>query len=1042
MASSNPRVFELLEEILNSGRTPEEVCADCPELLGEVWRRWHAFRLIDEEVAALLPDLDTQRDPDGIRPLTPPGELPQVPGYRVEGVLGSGGMGVVYRAWHLRLKRAVALKMLLAGPCARREELERFQREAQAVAGLRHPNIVQVYDVGDVDGRPYFTMEFMERGDLAEKVQGVPQPARHAAALIATLADAIHVAHQSGIVHRDLKPGNILLTADGTPKVTDFGLALRLQGEGAPTLSGAPMGTPSYMSPCQARGDKSALGPATDVYALGAILYELLTGRPPFHAESATATLQQVVADEPVPPSQLNPRVPRDLETICLKCLNKEPHQRYASAQSLAEDLRRFERGEPIKARPVGRAERAVRWVRRRPALSAALAAGVLLALTLVVTVAWWYGQRTALESAAVAYAEADLSESEQLRDKGDLKTSAEVLRRARDRLGEYVPPELRDRLQTAFAMLELVTRLDAIRLNRAAVGMEAMNRAVPDRLYDDFREAGRVNRVRADREYEEEFRMAGLATVGEDPEVVAARVRTSRAGPAVVAALDDWLFCTADPKRRAWLADVSRKADPHSWRNRVRDPTAWADPARLDELAATAPEGRESVQLLVTLGERLHADENPWVTLEFLKKVQQTHPTDFYANFLLGNILFATNDFRAATDYFRAATVLRPDSAIAWYDLGVALIETGRLDEAAAALDRCLRLDPNAGWAHAQLGVARLKQGKMDAAIDHLRRARRLCRPRVWLLGHLAYALQNKKLWQEAIDCCREAADAEPNNAWAHYNLGRAFYAARRIDESIEPFRAAVARAPDWVDPRKELAAALLALDQPEEAVENLRVAVAIAPLDSHAQKTLRDALIRLRKPEEARSAWQKALEAGPPNHDAWFGYAELCLFLRKEDEYRRARNDLLARFRHTSDPQVAERVARACLLLPGTEDELRQAAALADRAAAAKGAKHEWARPYFVFAQGLASYRQDRLDVAIKRMTGEAALVTGPSPRLVLAMAQFQRDQKDEARKTLAAAIASYDWSMAKADNHDAWIAHILRREAEALIQDACGR
>ena len=189
-----------------------------------------------------------------------------------------------------------------------------------------------LFDVGDVDGRPYFTMEFVEGGSLAEQIQGVPQPARPAAALVATLADAIHVAHQSGIVHRDLKPANILLTRDGTPKVTDFGLARRLEGDGELTLSGTPVGTPSYMAPEQARGDKRATGPATDVYALGAILYELLTGRPPFRAESATATLQQVVADEPVPPSRLNPQVPRDLATICLKCLSKEPHRRYARA--------------------------------------------------------------------------------------------------------------------------------------------------------------------------------------------------------------------------------------------------------------------------------------------------------------------------------------------------------------------------------------------------------------------------------------------------------------------------------------------------------------------------------------------------------------------------------------------------------------------------------------------------------------------------------------------------------------------------------------
>ena len=211
-------------------------------------------------------------------------------------------MGIVYKAWDLRLKRAVALKMILAGAYARPEELERLLREAEAVAGLRHANIVQVYEVGDVDGRPYFTMEFVEGGSLAQKMTGTPQPARQAAALVADVAEAVEVAHQKGIIHRDLKPGNILLAPDGTPKLTDFGLARRLQGDGGLTLSGAAVGTPSYMAPEQVQGRKDLIGPATDIYSLGAILYDLLTGRPPFRAESGAATLQQVVADDPVPP--------------------------------------------------------------------------------------------------------------------------------------------------------------------------------------------------------------------------------------------------------------------------------------------------------------------------------------------------------------------------------------------------------------------------------------------------------------------------------------------------------------------------------------------------------------------------------------------------------------------------------------------------------------------------------------------------------------------------------------------------------------------
>ena len=287
--TDDPRVEELLEELLDSGGTPEEVCRSCPELLDQVRAGWQRLRAVEAEVGAWFPESSSSNDaePNGIlaRLRTSP-DLPRIPGYEVQELLGHGGMGIVYKAWHLRLNRAVALKMLLAGAYARPEELERFHREAEAVAALVHPNIVQVHDVGDVDGRSFFTMEFVEGGSLAKQIQGVPQPAHQAAALVATLADAIHVAHQTGIVHRDLKPANILLTRDGTPKVTDFGLARKLEDEGGLTLSGTPVGTPSYMAPEQARGDKRAIGTATDVYALGAILYELLTGRPPFRARA------------------------------------------------------------------------------------------------------------------------------------------------------------------------------------------------------------------------------------------------------------------------------------------------------------------------------------------------------------------------------------------------------------------------------------------------------------------------------------------------------------------------------------------------------------------------------------------------------------------------------------------------------------------------------------------------------------------------------------------------------------------------------------
>ena len=228
--ASDPQVLGLLEEMLESGKTPEEVCRNCPELLSEVRQRWQEFCRIDAQVRTLLPGLGAHPTTDGVAPVLPPAGLPQVPGYEVEAVLGCGGMGVVYRARQHALDRSVALKMLLAGPFAGAQELGRFRRETAALACLRHANIVPVYDAGDVEGRPYFTMELLEGGSLAQRLSGTPQPARQAAALLATLAGAVHVAHQGGIVHRDLKPANVLLTAEGELKIADFGLAKRLGG--------------------------------------------------------------------------------------------------------------------------------------------------------------------------------------------------------------------------------------------------------------------------------------------------------------------------------------------------------------------------------------------------------------------------------------------------------------------------------------------------------------------------------------------------------------------------------------------------------------------------------------------------------------------------------------------------------------------------------------------------------------------------------------------------------------------------------------------
>jgi WD40 repeat protein/tetratricopeptide (TPR) repeat protein len=295
--------------------------------------------------------------------------------YEIIREIARGGMGVVFQARQMALNRPVALKMILAGQLADEIDIRRFYMEAEAAANLDHPGIVPIYEVGEHEGQHYFSMGFVEGESLAHKVAAGPLPPREAAKLLAQIADSIQYAHDRGVIHRDLKPANVLLDARGQPKVTDFGLAKKLAGDSGLTASGQVMGTPSYMPPEQAAGQHDQIGPLADVYSLGAMLYCLLTGRPPFQSASAMDTLLQVLELEPVPLRRLNLGVPRDLETICVKCLEKSPARRYSSASALALDLRRYLAGEPIAARPVGQMERGWRWCRRNPVVASLLAA-------------------------------------------------------------------------------------------------------------------------------------------------------------------------------------------------------------------------------------------------------------------------------------------------------------------------------------------------------------------------------------------------------------------------------------------------------------------------------------------------------------------------------------------------------------------------------------------------------------------------------------------------------------------------------------------
>jgi serine/threonine protein kinase len=331
---------------------------------------------------------DSSGDPSGFLQDEGGAAAPMIPesdrsfgDYELLGRIARGGMGVIYKARQVCLNRVVAVKMMLPGLLVSEAEASRFQNEAEVIANLRHPNIVAVHEVGAHDGQRYFSMDYVEGQSLAAVVRDHPLPARTAARYVKVIAEAIHYAHQQGILHRDLKPSNVLLDKAGNPRITDFGLAKRLSSDSRLTTTGTVLGTPSYMPPEQADGKSRHLGPASDVYSIGAILYELLTGRPPFQAATPLDTILLVINTEPIAPRRLNPKLSRDLETICLKCLEKDPRWRYQSAQELADDLDRYLKREPIKARPISLLNRGWRWCRRNPWQTTAAAALVLATL-------------------------------------------------------------------------------------------------------------------------------------------------------------------------------------------------------------------------------------------------------------------------------------------------------------------------------------------------------------------------------------------------------------------------------------------------------------------------------------------------------------------------------------------------------------------------------------------------------------------------------------------------------------------------------------
>lgn len=820
--------------------------------------------------------------------------LPQAPaiaGYDVLEVLGRGAVGVVHRARHRELDRCVALKLISAATFPTPKVRQRVQVEARAMARLEHEHIVRVYDVGECEGSLYIAMELVEGDDLATHLSTGPRPAREAASFVARMARAVAHAHGKGVIHRDLKPANVLLAASAREagdragpislsscefKLTDFGLAkfvldarpneidsrqAEAGARAAPasrrdgmTLSGEFLGTPSYTAPEQARGDAKAAGPEADVYSLGAILYEMLTARPPFQGASLIETLLQVAHHEPVPAARLVPDVPTELDTICLKCLEKEPARRFASADELADDLERFLRQEPIHARPASRVVRTRRWLRRHPARAVAFASGALAACALV-----GFGTSLALRRAETDRAVRDelalFARSARASDWLEARTAWE---RAQTRLGDGGSAELRALVDRSARELELVTRLERIRLERTAPTHESG--------FTLFEPA------QASERYEAALGEVGFGSLDEPPAAAAARISQSNARDALLAAIDDWVLLALDsgaPERRDWLVAVARAADPDptGWRDRVRD-LSVTEAADLRALADAAPLEGSSAPLLVSLAERLRASGADPVA--YLGRVQRAHPDDFWVNLALANALRVPDPIESLA-YYRAALALRPDAAAVHCNTASALRLLGRWDEALECSERAVLLEPGSTITRGNLGWTLERMERWEAAAEQYESVLELDPSFAAARVGLTRIRLARGLSDEALSEARATVQLLPDSAMAHHCLGSVLRARKELGAAFDSFQVAVQLAPRNSVARYGFGLACLERGRIEEAVAECAKAVELDPREALAHLNLGLALHTQGRFDEAIAHSRRALELDPTQANAF---------------------------------------------------------------------------------------------------------------------------------------------------------------------------
>ncbi len=816
--SGDELLTRLLEEQLDSAQAAPiiahvETCTSCQERLRQLtseschYLNWEYFghggtplRLESAPSgrASLDPENPVNPQPPGASPQRTAGEtgFPTVEGYEFLAELGHGGMGVVYKARQHRLSRLVAVKMIRTGSLAKLEDLARFRTEAETVANLRHANIIQIFDIGETGGLPFVTFELLEGGSLDEELSTRRYPEATSAQLVATLARAIHVAHEAGVIHRDLKPSNVLFSADGTPKITDFGLAKRLEEPGH-TATGQVIGSPSYIPPEQADGRAKQAGRETDVYSLGAILYEMLTRQPPFTGTTAVEILYKVLHEDPVAPSRFEPRLSRDLETICLKCLAKERNRRYADAAGLADDLDRFLAGQPVHARPTPRWERAVKFVRRRPTAASLLAVACLFSSILAIALLRSYVIR-----------------------RGEMLNADRQVEALRVEI-KRVLSEVRSHQLDAAGAISKLSRLDEkISLHPRLAELQVEVHELLGQFHD---RAAAVGRFQEFLQRHEDALFEDTELTGKNPADSLVAIRT-----ASLSALE--LYAAADREADRWaLAPLAGLSEQESkdvvhgcyemlmvLAEAVALPLPNESPVRqahhaiqiLDRAALLLPEGTQAMWLrraacLERCGELEAAKRAKSIALD--KK-----PSGAFDHFLSGLEYYKRGSLADAKLHFEAAISVKPKHFWSKCLLAVCSLNSRppAADQARTHLSACLQDHPALPWLYVLRGYAYSQSGSIATdpveANAHFEHALADYREAVKLdrTGRYRYAvLVNRGLLQferkksaEAISDLTEAIALDPRQVNAYVTLAQVHrrnndfaLALARLDQAID---------------------------------------------------------------------------------------------------------------------------------------------------------------------------------------------------------------------------------------------------------------